>query len=112
MIIISKIFATILAVLVIARSFSDFKQKKEGVVMTVFWVSIWSIVLILAYYPILIEIGFKLLNFERTGLGKLYAMGMIFLLFVVYRVYVKANRIEKQVEEIARKTALKDLKRR
>jgi hypothetical protein len=46
---------------------------------------------------------------NRTGIGTVFGMGLIFVMFVSYRIYIKANRIEKNLNEISRKFALLSL---
>lgn len=111
MILISKIFATVLALLVITRTLNDYKKRNENLQMTLFWIILWLIIIILAYYPILIEVISHKLNLGSTDLGTLSAIGMVFLLFVTYRVYAKSHRVEKQVESLTRKIALEKLEK-
>lgn len=107
--IIAKTFATILAVLVASRLYLDLKAKREGLTMTVFWVGIWIAILIVAYFPSLIDKLISLLGGQRTGLGTVFGMALAFLLFINYRIYAKAHRVEKALEQLSRKIALKDL---
>jgi len=111
-VLIAQIFATILAILVLARLFSDYKKKKESLQMTLFWTVVWLAILVMAYYPILIEKLITLLGGKRTGLGTVFGMALVFVLFVNYRIYVKAHRVEKALNELSRRLALIDLEKR
>ncbi len=106
MLIIAKTFATIFALLVIARSIVDYKNKKESLTMTIFWIILWFAIIILTYFPKIIDYSIRLLGGDKTGLGTIFGMAIIFVLFICYRVYVKANRIEKKVEMISRQYSL------
>ncbi len=110
-VLIAQIFATILAVLVFGRLFTDYKNKKESLQMTLFWTIVWLAILIFSYYPILIEKLITLLGGKRTGLGTVFGMGLVFVLFINYRTYVKAHRVEKALNELSRRLALIDMKR-
>jgi hypothetical protein len=112
MLIIAKIFATILAILVIARSFTDFKNKKESLTMTIFWVAVWLVIMILAFWPVLIDDLIYVLGGQRTGLGTVFGMAIVFVLFVNYRIYIKANRVEKAMDKMARQLALSNLEKK
>lgn len=109
MLIIAKIFASLLAILVIARSIVDFKNKRESITMTIFWVAVWAAILVLAFWPNLIDNLIQLLGGQRTGLGTVFGMAIAFVLFVNYRIYVKANRVEKYMARLARQLALETL---
>jgi hypothetical protein len=106
MIIIAQAFASIFAILVVSRSLVDYKQKKESLQMTLFWVVIWVSVLALAFFPGLVDQIITNLGGDRTGLGTIFGMGLVFVLFVSYRIYVKANRIEKNLDKLSREFSL------
>jgi len=112
MIIIAQTFASLLAILVIARSLADYKQKKESFQMTIFWVIVWACVLALAFFPGLIDQFVIALGGDKTGLGTIFGMGIVFVLFVSYRIYVKANRIEKNLDRLSRKFSLLPLNKK
>lgn len=105
-IIIAKVFALVLALLVVARSITDFRNKRESLQMTIFWIIVWVAVVILAVFPSFINIVISALGGSRTGLGTIFGMAIVFVLFISYRIYVKANRIEKQLEIVSRQYAL------
>ena len=80
--------------------------------MTAFWVVIWAAIIVLAYYPQLIDKLIILVGGSRTGLGTLFGMGLVFVLFISYRIYVKANRIEKNLDSLSRNFTLIELKQK
>jgi len=110
MLTIAKIFATVFGVLVIARSIIDYRTKKESLQMTIFWVAVWAAIVIITYCPNLIEEFIRLTGGERTGMGTVFGMAIVFVLFINYRIYVKANRVEKILGQIVRKISLQEIK--
>jgi hypothetical protein len=106
MIVIAKIFAAIFALIVISRSIVDYKSKKESLLMTVFWIITWLAILVIAFFPKLVDVAIEAAGGNRSGMGTVWGMGLVFVMFVSYRIYVKANRIEKQLNEISRKYSL------
>lgn len=110
MLIVAKVFATVLALLVISRSYLDWKSKKEALIMAVFWIGVWVAILVVSYFPSIIDKLIGALGGERTGLGTVFGMGLALVLFINYRVYTKAHRIEKTLEKLARDISLKELK--
>ena len=109
MLIFAKVFAILLAVLVIARSLTDYKNKKESIEMTIFWVIIWTSIIVFAFSPSLIDKLITKLGGSRTGLGTIFGMGLVFVLFISYRIYIKANRIEKNLDLLSRNYTLLEL---
>lgn len=108
--IIAKVFAIILALLVVARSMTDYRTKNESLQMTVFWIFIWLAVVTVAVYPVLIDKAISVLGGSRTGLGTIFGMAIVFVLFICYRIYIKAGRVEKNLNALIRANALRDIK--
>jgi len=101
----AKVFATLLGILVLSRVYTDWKSKKESVVMTVFWTITWAGILLISFYPDLVRRIINIFGGERTGLGTVFGMGLVFILYISYRVYTKANRVEKAINKLCRKIA-------
>lgn len=73
--------------------------------MFFFWVIVWLSATIIIVYPALIDAIIASTKATIT-IGALMSLAMIFLLFIVYRIYAKASRIEFQQKELIRKIAL------
>lgn len=110
MIFIAKFFAAIFAIVVLSRSIVDYRDKKESLQMTAFWVVVWLVITAIAFFPFLVNEAIKLFGGNRTGLGTVFGMGLVFVMFVSYRIYVKANRVEKNVAKLSREIALGQLR--
>lgn len=107
--ILSKVFAIVLAVLALSRSITDYRSKKESLIMAVFWVVVWLGISALALYPAIIDRIISLSGGNRTGIGTIYGLSIVFVMFVNYRIYLKAHRIENQLRKIATHIGLKNL---
>jgi len=101
MLIFAKIFATILAIVVILRAINDLRNKSESIFMTIVWILIWIGILTAAYFPDIFAIVIEKTGSGRTGLGTVLGMAIAFALFISYRIYVKAHRIERAMGKIA-----------
>lgn len=110
MMILAKVFASILGVIVISRSIIDYKSRRESLFMTLFWIVVWVIILAIAYYPMIVDFFIQKFGGQRTGIGTVLGMAIAFLLFISYRVYVKANRVEKAMGKIIRELSLQNIK--
>ena len=109
MLIVAKLFAALLSIVVIARSIVDYKEKKESFQMTAFWVVVWLVIAGIAFFPSVVNSAIKMFGGDKTGLGTIFGMGLIFVMFISYRIYVKTNRVEKTVNEITRIISLRDI---
>jgi len=111
LLVVAKVLSVLFSVLVISKSYLSYKARRESLVMTIFWSATWVLIILIAAFPTLTD---KILGISKHGggTGTLLGIGLIFLYFVIYRVYVKADRIEKQLSKVVREMALKtyDLK--
>ncbi|OQA51816.1 MAG: hypothetical protein BWY43_00794 [candidate division WS2 bacterium ADurb.Bin280] len=106
----TKFFSLILAIIVISRSISDFRSKKESLIMAVFWSMVWLAITILAFYPQLIDIIIVKLD-NGTGIGTFNGIALVFIMFICYRIYAKAHRVEQGLRKIATQVGLKDFEK-
>ena len=79
--------------------------------MFLFWLILWLGVIFVAFDPMIISQLISRSGDKNFTVGQIIGVGFIFTLFVVYRVYVKANRLEKQINVLVRKIALLELKK-
>ncbi len=110
MIIFTKIFAVFLALLVISKAYHDYKKKNDSIIVLLFWTITWILIAYVALKPELFYYFVSKMANENVGLGTFVGIAFISLFYVTYRVYVKANRLERQIRDIVMKVALKDIK--
>ena len=106
-----KIIALVLGLIVISKSLIDFRKKEEHWQMFLFWLSIWIGIIIIAFDPMLIS---QIISHFGTGnytIGQIAGIGFVFIMFIVYRIYIKAHRIERQLNQLIRDLSLKDVKK-
>jgi hypothetical protein len=106
MIIFLKAFAIGLALLSLAKSYVDYKRRLEPPIMFVFWVLVWVGATVLVVYPVIIEQLTELTKDSSLTIGSVTSLSYIFMLYIVYRIYTKAARLEHQLAQITRKIAL------
>lgn len=111
MIIFARILSVILGLIVISKTYLDYKKKYDGATMFAFWVITWLIVIFLSIYPAAIEIINRKIgeNGTGTGLNTFFGSAFVFLLFVTYRVYTKANRLERKIHDMVMKLGLREI---
>ena len=64
-------------------------------------------IVLVALFPSVVDI---LMSFGsgRSGIGTFLGMALVFLFFIVYRMYVKLERIEQNLTKTIQELALKD----
>jgi hypothetical protein len=105
---VSKIFALILAVIVCAKSYLDFRSRAESLQMFLFWTATWTSIVVVALSPSIIDYIIAFAGGGRTGLGTFFGMAIVFLFFIVYRIYVRLERIEQKLTRTIQELALRD----
>jgi len=106
--VIVKVFSVALAAIAISKSYVDFRARMESVQMFLVWTLTWVTIVLVALFPSIVDIILEYSGSGRAGLGTIFGMGLVFVLFMVYRIYVKLERVEKNVTKMVQDLALKD----
>jgi len=106
--VIVKVFSVALAAIAISKSYVDFRARMESVQMFLVWTLTWVTIVLVALFPSIVDIILEYSGSGRSGLGTIFGMGLVFVLFMVYRIYVKLERVEKNVTKMVQDLALKD----
>jgi len=109
MIIFTKIFAILLALTVITKTFYDYKKKREILSTFAFWTIAWVLIVYVALKPTLFYNLLSSMANENIGIGTFVGVAFIFLFYITYRVYIKANRLERQIKDIVMRIGIKDI---
>ena len=104
----SKIFSILLAAITISKSYVDFRSRKESLQMFLFWTITWFLIVIIALFPFIVDLLISSFGGERAGLGTLFGMGLVFLFFVAYRIYVKIEHMDQKLTRTIQELALRD----
>jgi len=102
----AQIFSILLAAIVVSKSYVDFRARRESLQMFAFWLLTWTGVLLVALRPTIIDYLIAVFGGQRTGLGTVFGMGLVFLFFLVYRMYVRLERIEQKLVKTIQDIAL------
>ena len=103
-----KVFSLALAVIAISKSYVDFRARTESLQMFLLWSLTWITVVIVALFPSIVDVILAYSASGRVGLGTFFGMGLVFVLFVVYRIYVKLERVEQKLIKTIQELALKE----
>lgn len=106
MILLVKLFAISLAVIAVSKSYLDYRKGLEPPIMFIFWFVVWTVSTVIIVYPLLIERINVYFQDSTITIGSLTGVAFIFLLFIIYRIYAKAARIEYQLIQLVRKISI------
>ncbi len=104
----SQIFSIILAGIAITKSYLGFRAKVESLQIFIFWVAAWIAIVIVALFPSIIGVTIANFGSGQAGLGTFFGMALVFLFFVVYRIWLKLERIEQNLTKAIQELALRE----
>lgn len=105
---IAQIIAAVFAILVLIKSYDEFRRGREPLPVFLFWLLVWIAVIVFAFFPQLADwMGAHIFG-PQAGAGTIFGIAIVFLLFLSYRMYLKAERIERDVNRIISDLALKE----
>ncbi len=105
---IAQVFSVILAAVSVSKSYVDLREKRESLSLFLFWSATWAAIVVLALFPGVIDLLLSSFGGGRSGLGTVFGMGLVFLYFIVYRIYTKIDRLEKRLTKVVQEIALHD----
>src|SRR5947207_79209 len=106
--IIAQIFSVLLAGITISKSYVDLRAKRESLSLFLFWTATWIAIVGIALFPNVIDILITSFGSGRTGLGTFFGMALVFLYFIVYRIYSKLERMDQKLTKVVQEIALRD----
>lgn len=110
MIIFVKIVSIMLAIAAISKTYLDYKKRRENIAMLIFWLAAWAAIIYVTLVPASFYQFVANLSNENIGLGTFVGLAFVFMFYITYRVYVKANRLEQKLKDVVMKIGIKDIK--
>jgi hypothetical protein len=104
----SKVFALVLAAIAISKSYVDFRSRLESLQVFLFWLFTWLVIVVVALFPSIVDYIIAAFGAGRAGLGTFFGMGLVFLYFIAYRMYVKIGRVEQKLTKTVQELALRE----
>ena len=107
---IPKIIAATFAILVLVKSYDEFRRGREPLSVFLFWLITWGAVLVIAFFPGVTDwIQVRVLG-PGAGLGTIFGIAIVFVLFLTYRMYLKADRVERDLNRLISDLAVREFK--
>ncbi|PIN70370.1 hypothetical protein COV93_01810 [Candidatus Woesearchaeota archaeon CG11_big_fil_rev_8_21_14_0_20_43_8] len=106
-----QIFVLIFVFFVVSRTILRLKDNEISVSEFIFWILIWALVLVVIFIPkITIKIS-GMLGIGR-GIDLVIYFSILLLFYLVFRIYVKIEKVEQEITTIVREVSLKKIKKR
>jgi len=104
-----QFLAVIFALLMVYLAYVSFRRKEINRVEAGIWTLAWSIALLMVLFPNTLR-NFAETFFISRLLDVLIMGGFVLIITMVAIAYIKTRQVEKKIEELVRKLALKDMK--
>lgn len=103
----SKVFAVVLAAIVFAKSYVDFRSRMESLQLFLFWTITWAMIVVVALFPSIVDYILLRSGGQGVGIGTFFGVVLVFLFFIVYRMFVKIERLEHKLTKTIQELALR-----
>ncbi|MCK9378650.1 MAG: DUF2304 family protein [Candidatus Moranbacteria bacterium] len=94
----------IFVIFAISRVFLRYKGKEISLREMIFWNFIWMIVLIVVLFPNLTTNIAKIIGIGR-GVDTAFFISILLLFYLIFRLYVKIDKIDKDITELTIQTS-------
>ncbi len=103
-----KVIVTLFSLFVLIKSYDEYRRRREPWPVFLFWLAVWSSVLVFAYFPRIADwLRINILG-PQAGVGTVIGVAIVFLLFLSYRIYLKAERLERDLNDLTSDLALRE----
>jgi len=100
-----QILVVIIAILAILLAFDRFHRKKTSIQTFILWIVLWAILAIFALIPESSSILARIIGIGR-GLDLVLIFGIIGSYYLIFRVYLKLEKIDQNITELVRKISM------
>lgn len=106
-----QIIAVLFAVFMVYVAFLNWKKKDINTGEIIFWVILWLTFIFISLFPKILQEMTQLLFFARV-MDLLMVMAFMILAFLGYQNHISNKRVEKKIEDLVRKEAVKKVKKK
>ncbi len=101
-----QIIILIFCAFAFSRVFINIRDRNLGKIEAVFWLIFWALAILALVFPELISWASRLLGVSRGADLAMYT-AIILLAYLIFRLYAKLTRVEKNITKIVRTVAIK-----
>ncbi|MBI2980937.1 MAG: DUF2304 domain-containing protein [Deltaproteobacteria bacterium] len=109
MITLAQVFLFTLATLAMIGVIFKYRDKKIGARFFLLWLFLWAGAAVVILFPESTTAAASLLHIGRGADVVLY-LGVILILYLLFTVFVRMERMDREITKIVRNLALRDLK--
>ncbi|ADC68885.1 Protein of unknown function DUF2304 [Methanocaldococcus sp. FS406-22] len=102
-----QIVGVIFALFALSRVVLQLKRRSISFNEGLFWIFIWSLVVIFLIFPEFFGYVAEFLGVGR-GVDALMYISIVVLFYLIYRLYAKIDALERQITHIVREIAIRD----
>jgi hypothetical protein len=103
-----QILIIVFAFFAITRTVFQFKKRTLSLGWLLFWTSFWAVTAFVAFLPQTTDAIARLVGVGR-GADVVIYLSLIALFYLVFRIYVKIEQVEREVTGLVRKLALNEI---
>ncbi|RJQ17308.1 DUF2304 domain-containing protein [Candidatus Woesearchaeota archaeon] len=100
-----QIFIIAFAVFALSRVFIMYKGKRITIYELLLWCVVWIALIVLSVIPVISGFLSKLVGVER-GTDLIVYLSIIALFYLVYRIHMKAEKLDAQITKLVRQIAI------
>lgn len=102
-----QIILVAFALFALARTVSQFRRGRIGVIWTLGWSVVWVAVGIVVFLPNTAQVLARVLGVGR-GADLVIYVALISLFFLLFKLFVKIEALERDISTLVRETALEE----
>lgn len=103
----TRIVIALFSLFALSRVYLRFKERKLSSFAFIFWISVWLAGITFLLFPSLTSDFAKIVGIGR-GVDVLLYTAIVILFYLMFRIYIKIEDLEKQITKLSRIIALKD----
>ena len=103
-----QILIALFALFAIARAVAQYKEGRVPRTWFAFWVLFWLSAAVVTALPWTTEVLARLVGVGR-GVDAIMYLSLVVLFYLVFRLFVKVEDVERQITKLVRKIALEDV---
>ncbi|KKP69547.1 hypothetical protein A2X44_03370 [candidate division CPR3 bacterium GWF2_35_18] len=100
-----QIVVSIFVAAVLLEIWVNYKKHQLSILSFIFWSCIWSAVVLVVWFADVTVLIANLINIQR-GIDSVVYLSIVVLFYLVFRIILKLEKIEKRIETVVRKKAL------
>ncbi|ADG12929.1 Protein of unknown function DUF2304 [Methanocaldococcus infernus ME] len=102
-----QIVGLIIILFALTRVIKQIKKKSMELEEGIFWLFVWLLALLIVIFPNFMSYLATVLGVGR-GVDVIIYLSIILLFYLVYRIYARLEKLEREITKIVREIAIRD----